>query len=387
MNIILISTSFTGNLKEATNITITDFAHQLQKIGNEVIIVSRGRAGFPDFEHFQGISIYRSSLICKYPLIKKTSPLLSVYFTLNKIKKLSLFEPEIIHNFSSAIPLALNGIIAKRIFPAAKIIHTIKSRSREKIGNSMYFLLKYVELITVATENFKSELVNKGIKEEKIKVIRSHINTTKFVPSPKNKLKEKHLIATKKIILFYGAMRDDKGTYDLFQSMPKVVREKPEVLFIYICRFSNIDIKYYDFVINNNLQNHVKIITDKADIVEYINLADVAVFPYRTLTRTESNPSCVLECLACKTPVITSNLEELREILRDNLDCLMVEPASPLAIAENIIIALENKTKMKKLNENGFETVQEFSVDKITRQFVKEYEKLLEKGRELNNSC
>ena len=53
MNIMIISSSFTGNLKEATNITITDFAHQLQKLGHGVIIVSQCRKEFPDFEIFQ----------------------------------------------------------------------------------------------------------------------------------------------------------------------------------------------------------------------------------------------------------------------------------------------------------------------------------------------
>ncbi|MEK6900094.1 MAG: glycosyltransferase family 4 protein [Nanoarchaeota archaeon] len=381
MNIMIISSSFTGNLKEATNITITDFAHQLQKLGHGVIIVSQGRKEFPDFEIFQDIPVYRDSRISKWPIIKRISPFSSVYFTLKKIKKQSLFSPDIIHSFSSAIPLALNGIAAKRLFPAAKIIHTIKSRSQEKIGNSMYFLLKSMELITVATENLKSELISKGIREEKIKMIRSHINTAKFAPLPKDSLKKKYSLTDKKIILFYGAMRDDKGTYDLFQSMPAVIQQNPDVLFTYVCRFSNIDRKYGDFMIDNGLHDHVKIITDDVDIVEYVNLADLAVFPYRTLTRTESNPSCVLECLACKSTVITSALEELKEILIEDKDCLMVKPADPSAIAEKIIYALKNETKMKILNEHGFMTARNFSVNKITTEFVEEYEKLLAGGQ------
>ena len=52
----------------------------------------------------------------------------------------------------------------------------------------------------------------------------------------KEKLKKKYGFARKTVILYYGAMRDDKGTWDLYQSMYKVLESNPKVIYLYICR-------------------------------------------------------------------------------------------------------------------------------------------------------
>ena len=364
MNIALIARAFSKNMKEATNITLIDFAKELKKHNHDVVIFSEGRKGLHDEDEFQGIRIVRDSTFIHFPVLNRLTSIP------HAIKK-TLFKPDIVHGFSSAIIFARHTIRAGNQW-SIPTIHTLKSKSNYLWGNRFYSLLNKLDVVTVATQKQRRELIEKGVHYSKIRLIHSHINTAKFKPMDKEKLKKKYGYTGKKIILYYGAMRDDKGTYDLYRSMSKVVEAIPDVLYLYICRFKEIEKKYKE-------SPHAKIITEDVPIEEYVSMADLAIFPYRTLTRTESNPSCVLECLACKTPVITSNLEELKEILTDNQDCLMVDTGNITQITEKTIEALNNKKHLKKLAENGFRTVQKFDVRKVTKEFLEVYGEILQR--------
>lgn len=64
-----------------------------------------------------------------------------------------------------------------------------------------------------------------------------------------------------------------------------------------------------------NIKPMVEFILENIKIEDYVNFADVVVLPYRNFLGTEGNPSCLLEAMACKTPVVTTNLPELKEII------------------------------------------------------------------------
>ena len=373
MKIILICNSFTNNMKEATNITTINFAQRLKMRGNKVWIVAEGRKGFCNYEEVMGIPVYRScNKLAAYPLIGKIiAKIISIPIELHYLK-LKRIYPDIVHSFSSAIIISLNGVIAKLIFSKCKIIHTLKSKSASGIGNKFYFLLRKFDAVTIATNKMKRELIYNSISRNKIYKIPSHIDTIKFSPANKKELKQIYGLGGKVVILHYGAMRDDKGTYDLFQSMPWVVKEFKNVIYMYICRFDNIDPKYPKFLLEHNLVDNVKIITSDVKIEDYVKLADLAIFPYQTLTRTESNPSCVLECMSSKTPVITTNLEELSEILR--FDERIIFPTNNIKkIVDTTILMLKNPKLRTILAESNFKNVKKYDVNKITSKFLNLY--------------
>jgi glycosyltransferase involved in cell wall biosynthesis len=343
MKICLISPVFSKNLKEATNITLIDFATQLTKFGHEVIIVAEHRSGFEEFEMFRGIAIHRGKSLSRRGSI------------LAGLKSLKGRHFDILHSFSSAIPLTLFPLIGRKYFPGSKSVHTIKSKSASRIGNLGKLLLKRFDLVTTSTGEMQRFL---GIGT----VLPSHIDVKRFIPG---NVKQNY-------VLYYGAMRDDKGTYDLLQAMA-LVAAQVQVKFIYICRFVNLPPHYQPFL----ERDYVKLITCDVEIEKYVREARLAVFPYRTLTRTESNPSCVLESLASKTLVITTNLTGLQEILLENQDCLMVTPSDPEALANKIIYALKNQEALGPIVEHGYRTAQRFSVERVSKLFEAEYFRLV----------
>src|SRR3989344_4695333 len=175
--------------KESAVITINAFAEELKKRHNVFIVSGRTRKEY------------------------KTE--------FKKIK-----EPiDIIHGFSAAPLVALNLIAAKRTQPHAKTIFTLKSYSRHPLG-SLWFtpILNAVNAVTVPTNVFAEKLKHHGLKNKKIHVIRSSIDTEYFIPK---KVKKNH-----RIVLYYGSLFSSKGVDYLIAESEQIRQAHPEALIV-----------------------------------------------------------------------------------------------------------------------------------------------------------
>jgi glycosyltransferase involved in cell wall biosynthesis len=373
MNIALLSTGFLGK-KEATAITVFDFAKNLVEQGEKVTIISEKRNEALRFELVDGIMIYRIGFP-KQPRIFSTFSFYNRIFAhAMAIRKLNHKNKEsfnIIHNFSAAPILSLRVILSKIFNRKAKTIHTLKSYSREGLGKYFFKLLNLVDAITVPTKIYSDFLITKGVKKEKVKIINSHINTKKFFPKDRSMIKNLYGYSNRKVILYYGSMWENKGTNLLIQTIPYIIKNNPNILFLFLPRNTEYAKKYESSL--NKYCSNIKIIYESTRIEDYVALADLVVLPYTTLVGTEGNPSCLLESMACKTPVVTSNLPELKEIVNDSV--LMAEPGDLNDLVAQIEIALKNYPN--QLIEKAYLESQKFTVDKISKEFVNLYKTVL----------
>lgn len=82
-----------------------------------------------------------------------------------------------------------------------------------------------------------------------------------------------------------------------------------------------------------------------------------------------------LEAMACGTPVVTSNVSSLPEVVGDA--GLMVPPLESKAIAEAIGSVLANQQLADQLREKGIQRAQNFSWEKTARQTLAVYQEVL----------
>jgi len=138
-------------------------------------------------------------------------------------------------------------------------------------------------------------------------------------------------------------MTELKGISYLINSMDEVRKQKPNVKLLIIPSSPGISSyrRYIKQIKRKKLGKWIKIIGKKVKIEDYVNLADAVVLPYPHLISTEGNPSCLLESMACKTPVVTTNLPELIEIVKPGQDVLMAKPKDSSSLAKNIIKLLD----------------------------------------------
>lgn len=333
MNILLLSNNFLHNGKEATEITIKDYAQELQKQGHTVHII----------------------------------PEKSILKTIQKARKLHITF-DVIHGFSAAPLLASKVFLTKlAISRKAKTVQTLKSYSKHFLGSLHFsFVLNLVDAVTVSTEEFKNKLSNKNVQ-----VIRSHINTKKFISLNKEELKQKYNLQNKKIIFYYGSFYRTKGVPELLQAAQKIVQEDQNTILL-ICPRHPVDQDIQQLTQSLNIQDKV-IFAENINIVEYLNLADVLVLPYTSMMGTEGNPSCLIEAAACKIPIVTSDFPELKEIFTPEKEILLAQPENIQELEAKIRQTLQHPDQARQRAAQAFKRVKQFDIKKIVPEFLNIY--------------
>tara|TARA_Y100000310_G_scaffold345402_1_gene464553 strand:- start:62043 stop:63152 length:1110 start_codon:yes stop_codon:yes gene_type:complete len=366
MKIALLSTGFLSG-REATAITLTDFSKELVEKNHKVTVFPEIRKSDLRHETRDGLEVYRIGSR-KFRKLSFINRILGHGLGLRKIQKKHEIKFDVIHGFSAAPILVLRTIFAKIFCRNAITVHTLKSYSREKMGQSFFGLLNGVDYVTVPSKRFARILENKGVKKNKIKIIRSHINTHKFKPRNKKELKEKYDISNRKIVLYYGSLWKMKGTDILLKAIPKIIQNDDNVQFIIASRHFPYPEEFQ--TVAKEYPNNIKLIDKIVNIEEYVSMADAVVLPYHNLIGTEGNPSCLLEAMASKTAVVTTNLPELREIAENEVH--MAKPSDVNSLT-NTILDVINHPNFEMLDKAYLKS-QEFSTEKISKQFLELYQ-------------
>ncbi len=366
MDIALLTTTFVrkGRKKnrEATEITVKALAKNFSEKGHKVAIINRGNGNIPKHERLGKINIH-------HPF---KSELLTGLLGLFYVQSLRGRKFDVVHNFSAAPILSFKTLIAKT-FLRCKTINTLKSYSRKDFYRFKFLkVLSHADKITVPTEIFKKRLIARGVPNKKIVVVRSNIDCSKFKSSNKTTLKKKFGFTNKKVILYFGALWEEKGLQYLVKAIPTLTEKHPNIQFIIAPRHKvrEIDAPVIKAALRNK---NVKLVLEVKDIVEYINVADAVVLPYKNLIATEGNPSCLLESMACKTPVVTSKLPEITEIVKDGEDVLMSKPGDVNGLVTQIDRILSDTKLRNKLIKSAHKKSKLFDEKKIAKKYLEIY--------------
>ncbi len=371
MRIAFLPTMFANEYAESSHITLILLAKELIKNGHDVYIISEGIKGFPEYELFKGIPIYRGK---EFGFSNFFNRFVSPILKLRELRKKGI-KFDVIHSFSAARFFVLRTILAKKIVKSkdVKTIHTLKSYSRFRLGNKFARLLNFADIITVPTKTFAKDLIKKGCNKNKIRIIKSYIDIKKYKPLNKQKSKTKVNIKNN-FVLYYGSLFENKGPKLLIKAMERVFKENNDLKLVIVVRHEIFE-EYKKLVKSLNIEKKVLFIKGELyNIEDYINAADIVALPYIDLIATEGNPSCILEAMACKKPIVTTDLPELREIVEPEKDVLIAISGNSESLAKQINRLLKDKKLQKKLAENAYKKSKEFDVKKITRKFIKLYE-------------
>ena len=303
MNIILSTIGTLQNPKESAHLTTINLAKQLQTLSHQVYIITEKISNQPTQTTIDNIQIYRPYRI---PLLSK---LLSHPLAIRTLRKEKNINIDIIHSMSATPLFILNTLIAKILTPHAKIIHSLKSYPRSKLADYGYFLLNFADAIIVPTNTHAQKL--RFVKKNKIHIIPSPIDTHKFHPQPKLPLKKKYGLQNKTTLFYYGALWENKGINDLIKALPEIIKSIPIPHLLIAPRYQNITVQQ-SLLTTLHLQKHITFLLEDIRIADYVNLADLIVLPYKNLTGTDGTPSCLLESMAAKTPIVTTDLPELQ---------------------------------------------------------------------------
>lgn len=127
------------------------------------------------------------------------------------------------------------------------------------------------------------------------------------------------------------------------------------------------------FIHTHKLEDSIKYLgyLDKPTLVQAYNEADVLVAP----SFHEGFGITLLEAMACGTPVITSNVSAMPEVVDDA--GVLVDPKNSQTIVDAVCHLHSNPIYYQQLREKGFKRVQSFTWEKVAEQMTGVYKNLL----------
>jgi len=209
-------------------------------------------------------------------------------------------------------------------------------------------------LIFVVTDSFKDYLVNIGIKEEKIFVIKNGFNFDRTLEPNKDVntiIKEYKIKNDKFIVSYIGTIGMAHGVGTILKTA-KLIKN---VTFLIIGEGANKK-KLVKRAKNQKLTNVIFI--DNIDWQEIVNINQIVsanIIHLKKLKLFESViPSKMFESMALKKPILAGLIGESLSIIKESNSGIQVEPEDELSLLNQILFLKKYPEKLKEFGENGF---------------------------------
>ena len=99
----------------------------------------------------------------------------------------------------------------------------------------------------------------------------------------------------------------------------------------------------------------------------------------------ENSPYALLEAMSCAVPIIATNVGGIPEIVQHMISGLLVEPESPINLANAIITLLVDQDLRKKMGAQARERIlNSFSIDQVLPKMESFYYDILADKRKIS---
>ncbi|MBU1164154.1 glycosyltransferase family 4 protein [Patescibacteria group bacterium] len=236
------------------------------------------------------------------------------------------------------------------------------------------FVFRRSDGIRVMSKGIKDKLVSNGIKAEKIKVISTPVNLSKFENPDEQKVTSiKSKYQNKKILLFVGRLEQVKDFPTLLTAAEIVKKD------------------YKDFVVlvlgNGSKYNEWKSLAEKSEVrVDFLNQLDhkelvnyyqACDFIVNSSTN-ESFGKIFVEAAAASKTSVATNTTGAQEIIIDGQTGLLSPVNDPSSLAANIIKLLKNQDLTSELGQKAKELVnKKYDGANNTREIINFWQEII----------
>lgn len=163
-----------------------------------------------------------------------------------------------------------------------------------------------------------------------------------------------------KIVLYSGSLSGLHGTPFLMEVINYINKKRQDISFLILGR-GDLEDKLKSFIKENKLKN-VQLLgfVPSEETKLYMSLADILLIPHAKCMQTElDQPTKLFEYLASGKPIVSFNLKAIAEVVGNS--AVLAEPDNPRALADSIIMLVDNEILCKELGEKGKAISKEYS--------------------------
>jgi len=215
---------------------------------------------------------------------------------------------------------------------------------------------RLVDFYMVNSKTLINFEISQGINKEKIILIENGLELDKFKPKKKiSELKSELGITELPIIVMVAHLRKQKDYPTVINALNLLKKEK-DFIFLSVgadTRSEGVELQVKNMIKQYDLSKNVKLLGIRGDVPDLLNIADIWV----TSTLFEGQSNSLLEAMALKKPIVTTNIPENAEVVRNNKEALLVPIKSPKEMAAALKELLINKELANKLSNNAYNRV------------------------------
>ena len=236
--------------------------------------------------------------------------------------------------------------------------------------------MKKADRIITISEFSKNAIINYvGYPEDKIRIVYPGVDHDRFyVKREKEILRDYNLLPSQKVILYVGSEHPRQNVPLLIKAFNKLRGMLPEVKLLKVGnpQWQGGREELLRLIKELNLQSDVIFIgyVTEEELPRWYNCADLFVYP---CMYTGFSMPC-LEAMACGTPVITSNVSVLPEVVGEG--GITVDPYDVDGLARVMYEVLTDDSLREDLIQRGLQRARMFSWDKAAEETLKVYEEI-----------
>ncbi len=278
-------------------------------------------SSLPNSTFYKGTKVYHP----KYLVIPKYGRWLygilyffGIFNTLRKVKK--DFNPDVI-NVHWMYPDAFGAVLAARILKIPVVTHSLGCDINEyaTYPSRRFFIKKalhWSDLNITVSDELTKKVISLGSPEQKTQTIMNGINKDLFTQQDKLSIrKELDLPRDKTILLFAGNFNIEKGLSILINAFAQIANKFPKSCLV-VVGSGPLEKEIFDLVDALNLRERIyfKGRVDHSEVPSFLAAADFLCLP----SLREGCPNIVLEALSTGTPVLSSRVGAVPEMLKSN---------------------------------------------------------------------
>lgn len=283
-----------------------------------------------------------------------------------------------------AIPHAYAAYNAKQILAEENInisiVTTLHGTDITLVGRNQFykpavtFSINKSDIVTSVSNSLKKDTIDIfGIKRN-IEVIHNFINHKNYTLAP-NEACPRHMFAKKeeKIIVHVSNFRKLKRINDVIQVYYEIQKKIPAKL---IMVGEGEETEKAELLTRKlGIDSKVRFIGESRNVNKILAISDL----FLLLSEHESFGLSVLEAMAAKTPVISTNTGGLTEVNRNDFSGYTLNVGDIKSMVEKSIYILKNEKRLLQFKQNAYNQSKKFDVEEIVSAYEQVYKKAINK--------
>lgn len=231
------------------------------------------------------------------------------------------------------------------------------------------------KFVAVSNADIEKGIRNKLFTKDKVRLIRSGIDISRFMNKNHNRLRMRKELGIKieiPVVAMIACFKPQKSPLDFVKVAKIISDEIPDAGFLMVGD-GVIRSKIENMIEKISMEDKIILLGWRRDIPEILSSIDILVLT----SLWEGLPRVFPQAMASGVPVVATEVDGAPEAIKNGVTGFLLQPRDIEGMAERIIYLIRNPDRAREMGEEGRKLVGEFDIWKMVEQQEDLYTSLL----------